>query len=517
MGPWMAKVIVLGLDGLDIKFLSRMPNLRNGMRVFRSDPLIPLTYTSWSSIMTGVNPGKHGLMDFFIYRKVGGSWRARVASFYDLGHPRIDVMINMVTRSGGTRFAIVNPVPSYPLPRISKERGLLISFDFFAPSPLATDKASAERYYDFEEYTNTLAQVFRSVSCGEKLANYKRLVEMHKKAVKLLSSNYDLVWVNVPLPDNYFHLCEDDLIREHGRVGELLSSLDELVAAAYSETDNLIIISDHGFRVYDSVVSLNALLYREGLVTRSRDVKDEIMPLEGSLVTPAKTVRISPGVIGAVRKVLKGPLRSIARGTYLFTRKLLTLFGRNLVYARTSGVDIHRSPAFAPVWYSNDTPRYLVLLNDPSVESRVVNIFNNAGLQAYLPKELLWGPYADFPGVIVYGRIRHPTAGTIYNDPIVEKPIAQHRRYGVLAIKSDAISVEDTDILPNYLVTPMVLCLLGLPLGKNMDGLDLLSKICGVESSGTYNYGIKWRILKKTMQTMESLHTNKGPTQPRSS
>ena len=68
------KMLVLGLDGAtwDVIFpllqAGKMPNLKylvdGGMWGYLNSTNPPMTLPSWSSMLTGCNPGKHGIFDF---------------------------------------------------------------------------------------------------------------------------------------------------------------------------------------------------------------------------------------------------------------------------------------------------------------------------------------------------------------------------------------------------------------------------------------------------------------------
>ncbi|MEK7238093.1 MAG: alkaline phosphatase family protein, partial [Nitrospirota bacterium] len=68
------KVIVLGIDGVPCSLLNRfineglMPNLADLVKKGTLTPMtasIPeVSSTSWSTFMTGVNPGRHGIYGF---------------------------------------------------------------------------------------------------------------------------------------------------------------------------------------------------------------------------------------------------------------------------------------------------------------------------------------------------------------------------------------------------------------------------------------------------------------------
>jgi len=67
-------VLVLALDGATFSVIEplvaagRLPNLARAMRegVFAPLPSVlpPVTFPAWSSFMTGLEPGEHGVFDF---------------------------------------------------------------------------------------------------------------------------------------------------------------------------------------------------------------------------------------------------------------------------------------------------------------------------------------------------------------------------------------------------------------------------------------------------------------------
>ena len=70
----LPKVVILGFDGVDPRFLSRymkegrLPNLARLAKQGVYQPLVstnpPQSPVAWSTFATGLNPGKHGIYDF---------------------------------------------------------------------------------------------------------------------------------------------------------------------------------------------------------------------------------------------------------------------------------------------------------------------------------------------------------------------------------------------------------------------------------------------------------------------
>src|SRR5437868_11156936 len=69
-----AKVLLVGLDGASWRIIEplfaegRLPNLKSiverGGRSVLQSTMPPLTPPAWASLMTGMNPGKHGVLTF---------------------------------------------------------------------------------------------------------------------------------------------------------------------------------------------------------------------------------------------------------------------------------------------------------------------------------------------------------------------------------------------------------------------------------------------------------------------
>jgi len=112
------KVLVIGLDGGDLRVFRRMtaaghmPFLSSVLRGGTSGELQsifpPTTPPAWSTFMTGKNPGKHGIFDFFIYTNSGTP--TRVVNSSEL---KAETLWSMLGRAG-KRVGVVNVPMTYP-------------------------------------------------------------------------------------------------------------------------------------------------------------------------------------------------------------------------------------------------------------------------------------------------------------------------------------------------------------------------------------------------------------------
>ena len=74
------KTLILGLDGGTFKVIdpliqqSKLPTLsyliKKGCYGILKSTIHPITAPAWTSFMTGVNPGKHGIYDFSVFQNI---------------------------------------------------------------------------------------------------------------------------------------------------------------------------------------------------------------------------------------------------------------------------------------------------------------------------------------------------------------------------------------------------------------------------------------------------------------
>ncbi|HYR96869.1 MAG TPA: alkaline phosphatase family protein, partial [Candidatus Binatus sp.] len=132
----MASLLVIGLDGATLDLIGpwaaegRLPVLagllaRGAWGRLRST--VPAaTFPAWTSLVTGVNPGRHGVLDFT--ERVPGTYRVR---FVNGSHRRVPALWNRLS-AAGRRVAVLTVPATYPPEAVN---GVMVSgFD----SPLAT-------------------------------------------------------------------------------------------------------------------------------------------------------------------------------------------------------------------------------------------------------------------------------------------------------------------------------------------------------------------------------------------
>lgn len=132
-----ARVFIIGWDGATFDLIrpwvaaGKLPNIArlmaNGVHGSLRSTIPPWTFPAWTSFMTGKNPGKHGIYDFF--RPRPGTYELE---FVNGGHRRADTFWKILSEAGRKVVSISVPCTFPPEP----VNGAMISgFDFPGEGP----------------------------------------------------------------------------------------------------------------------------------------------------------------------------------------------------------------------------------------------------------------------------------------------------------------------------------------------------------------------------------------------
>jgi predicted AlkP superfamily phosphohydrolase/phosphomutase len=276
------RIIVLGLDGATWRLLDpfmddgTMPRLaeacRYGVRASWQSTIPPFSAQAWVSLMTGRNPAKHGVTDFWELGDDRGT-----SNFVNSTRIHGEAIWNILARNG-ERIGIVNVPVTYPPPAVSgyAVSGLLTppaATDYTYPEDLRNEILDIVPDYQPDPYDPlrpglSLVKEFQCwMDNHERVAQY--LLERHPVALfisvaQALDQLQHLFW------DDLAAIAEGDastVLREELRrcfrladeaVGHRLDMLDE--------STTLFIISDHGFGPARRFFHVNRFLADHGLL-----------------------------------------------------------------------------------------------------------------------------------------------------------------------------------------------------------------------------------------------------------
>jgi predicted AlkP superfamily phosphohydrolase/phosphomutase len=261
------KVVVLGIDGLTFDLLipwakeGQLPNFQKLLEEGSSTQLIssvpPSSPPAWTSAVTGVNPGKHGIFGFIKgISQVNGK---QELNFYTSRDRRADPLWVILTERG--RRSVVINVPNTSPP--DQIRGVMISG---FPHTSSTNFTSPPEYrFKIPEYRKDIYG--QLISVGGEQAFWDDMNDiMDRRAdviIKLFrEESWDLFFAVFTITDRVQHYFwkfmdpqhpnweaqkadqfGDAILRTYQRVDEFLGRLWEQL----DEETVLLVMSDHGF------------------------------------------------------------------------------------------------------------------------------------------------------------------------------------------------------------------------------------------------------------------------------
>jgi predicted AlkP superfamily phosphohydrolase/phosphomutase len=350
----MKRLVIIGLDGVPYRLLKDlsendiMPNSRSIMEngIFRKmESTIPeVSSAAWSSIITGRNPGQHGIFGFTDFPQ--GTYRLSFPNFNDLkatpfwkkDNSRRSVIINVPSTFPASKLngihisgfvALDLERSTYPLSLIPKLKELDYrvdvdaskaheSIDLFLRDLDKTLQARIEAYrylWDKEDW-NTFMLVFTGT---DRLSHF--------------------LWDAYEDPAHKYHAAFLDHFRQVDEaVGEISRRL--------SENDSLIMLSDHGFELLNKHVNINYFLQEAGFLK----LKDESRKNFSDIDFGSKAFALDPARIYINRKD-KYPRGSVSlEETEGVINELIDLFdslqinGRKVVKKIYRRDEIYRGP-----------------------------------------------------------------------------------------------------------------------------------------------------------------------------
>ena len=491
------KVCVIGLDGGTFDVLDKwveageMPHLaglmQRGARANLMSTVPTLTVPAWTSMTTGVNPGRHGAYDFVKWPADGGpsrfvrSWDVTVPRFWDLAG------------DGGRRVGAFHVPVTYPVWPVNG----------FMMSGILTPRPSPEMIYPHD--------LFRSLPRAElrwhllrdlrpdrlHIAWQKvRQIQRAQRVLRRLLNKYEpelFMYVSSEV-DHMQHVLWGYCMRDESAADPRIRSVVRRFFRTVDDTIGLLrdhfgdgatyhVVSDHGFGPWLEHPHFARHLVRQGFLKIRPDVfrrtgrvrrlvrKLSVLLKELGLFEPARRLlRTIEGAVGVRLREVTGrgsPLSSAVdwQHTRAFVRSATESGVRLNVLGRERQGTVEPGRQYEEVL--RQVTQLLEDLTDPETGERLME-------RVVRPEEIHHGPYmGDGPDLFVVfredvGRVREAPHRPVSST--VDLFTGHHRRAGVLVAAGPGIKAgpyQAADILD---VAPMVLHSAGLAVPRYMEG-----------------------------------------------
>ncbi|MBI5903450.1 MAG: alkaline phosphatase family protein [Deltaproteobacteria bacterium] len=482
------RTIVVGWDGATFDIIKPlvdrglMPNvaslMRDGAWGRLESTIPPLTPVAWTSISTGVNPGKHAIYDAMVYRPE----QKRIV--FSNATMRAVRPVWSILSDKGRKSGVMNVPLTYPPDEFD---GFSISGmftpdgadDFITPPGL---KAEIEGL--FGKYM---------IECRQESdpgAYLKRIVEMmdyrEKVCLYLIERKawdfFFAVFMATDRVQHFFWKYLDPRHPEHSRYGgavaevyiRLDAALGRIIEKAGPDT-NVMMVSDHGSGPLNAAFFLNNWLLKKGYLTLKQDMASALRAKNGS--------RIMRGLARSLRQVLPnagwgrtkpGGDESINVFYSLIDFEKTTAFSEGVAGA------IYINPDLSPAQYLDVTSRLI---------GELCEIRDGAGkrviAEVYRREDIYSGEHAhkapDLTLICSPGyQIIAPNEFLFFRKAFEDSLFLSHRwsgrheRHGIFLLKGPAVRKGVVLDNPRIIdVTPTILHLMDMAVPAYMDGAAL--------------------------------------------
>jgi len=502
------KVLVIGLDGVPLSLIERgakeglLPTfqrvIEGGATGLLKSTVPPTSGPSWSSFMTGKNPGKTGIYDF-LYRREGGYVFPPVNA-----NRRDGKSLWRLLSEEGKRVGVVNVPMSYPVEEVN---GFLIAGwmtpysaqDFIYPPELhreLTEVVGNYRIYPTETFAEERKEGFFE-ACDS-------LLDLRTKtALYLMGRQPWDFFMNVFFDtDRVLHQLWHYLDPDHpwcqggdkedksGPVKRYFQRVDRAVGELLSRVDDdtlVFIMSDHGMGPAHNFIVLNNWLLDTGLL-KLKD--DPFRWLKRGLFRAGFTLRNVHKIADQLGLAKHAEYKGLYSMDHLMKLVFLSFldvdwsrskaysFGRHLgsIYINLKG----REPeGMVPPGEYEALREEIIQLAKEFVDPRTGEPLIG---QILRKEEIYQGPHLDrAPDLILRPRDERniffglADFGSNITVDTVYRYSGMHRDYGMLIMKGGpvrkGVRVEGAQIRD---LAPTILYTMGVPIPKDMDGRPLL-------------------------------------------
>ncbi len=283
------RIIIVGLDGVPFGLLKElsdkgvMPHTKEiiSSGIFRrmQSSVPEVSSVAWSSIITGKNPGEHGIFGFTDLSS--NSYQLRFPNFNDLQSEPFWNIIN-------GKSVIVNVPSTYPVKNmngvhISGFVSIELSKSVFPKSLIPTLKE-----FDYRlDVDSSLAHQSMDLFLSDLEKTLRASIQTYRYLWK--SVDWKVFMFVFTGTDRLMHFLwnvyEEENHKHHGPFLEHFRAIDEVIGEmrkGLGEENLFVMLSDHGFERLDYDVYINSILRQEGFLDFDKKKEIELIHINSS-------------------------------------------------------------------------------------------------------------------------------------------------------------------------------------------------------------------------------------------
>lgn len=508
------RVLVIGIDAATFDLIDpwvaqgHLPNLSNliskGCRGPLTSTMQPVSAPAWTTFMTGVNQGQHGLYDFV--RRRADSYKLEVTNASAIAKPTIFELVG----DYGRRVVAVNVPYTFP-PR--PVNGVLVGGPFapvadarivYPPELGDTLMSLVDGYFITADYDPTVPDPMSAyVSALKRGVEHRQQLTVHLMDTEPWDLFVTVFMASDQVQHFFWHCMEadpdDDDARFRHAIRDVYQHIDTAIGALLERIDEdttVIVISDHGAGPLRAIVNLNRWLAEAGFLhfcaSRNKAIDHWRSRLVGGLAgiyrryAPAAMRSRVRSQLGVQRfEQLKGDMETV-----LFTSAIE--WGETKAYALGAAGNVYLNvvgrepegivqPGVEYEALRDELADKLMALQDPETGERIVR-------RVWRREEQYHGPCLDqAPDLTIewvdygyWGRGRYDIQQAPVFETRKEMDFSKlllsgtHRPDGIFIASGSGVepgaTIEGAHIVD---LAPTILGILGLPIPEYMDGTVL--------------------------------------------